>query len=61
VLLRIFCHTYGQKIVLLLGGYDKGAASSKRRQDREIELARQRLRAFKLQQGRRRAAARRRR
>jgi putative component of toxin-antitoxin plasmid stabilization module len=48
VLLRIFCHAYGQKIVLLLGGYDKGAASSKRRQDREIETARQRLRAFKL-------------
>ena len=61
VLLRIFCHAHGEKIVLLLGGYDKGAAPSKRRQDREIELARQRLRAFKLRQSRRRAAARRRR
>ncbi len=61
VLLRIFCHAHGQKIVLLLGGYDKGAAPSKRRQDREIEIARQRLRSFKLQQSLRRAAARRRR
>jgi len=61
VLLRIFCHAHGQKIVLLLGGYDKGAAPSKRRQDREIETARQRLRTFKLQQSHRRAAARRRR
>jgi putative component of toxin-antitoxin plasmid stabilization module len=61
VLLRIFCHAHGQKIVLLLGGYDKGAAPSKRRQDREIETARQRLRTFKLQKNRRRAAARRRR
>jgi len=61
VLLRIFCHAHGQKIVLLLGGYDKGAAPSKRRQDREIDIARQRLRSFKLKQSHRRAAARRRR
>jgi phage-related protein len=61
VLLRIFCHAYGERIVLLLGGYDKGAAPSKRRQDREIEVARRRLRAFKLRQSHRRTAARRRR
>ncbi len=61
VLLRIFCHAHGQKIVLLLGGYDKGAAPSKRRQDREIETARQRLRSFKLRKSRHRTAARRRR
>jgi putative component of toxin-antitoxin plasmid stabilization module len=61
VLLRIFCHAYGQKIVLLLGGYDKGTAPSKRRQDREIETARQRLRSFKLRKSRRRADPRRRR
>jgi hypothetical protein len=46
--------------VLLLGGYDKGAAPSYRRQEREIETARRRLRSFKLQQSRRRADARRR-
>jgi len=61
VLLRIFCHAHGKKIILLLGGYDKGAAPSKRRQDREIETARQRLRAFKLGQTGRRTPARRRR
>lgn len=61
VLLRIFCHAHGQKIVLLLGGYDKGATPSKRRQDREIETARQRLRSFKSRQSRHRAAVRRRR
>jgi hypothetical protein len=61
VLLRIFCHAYGQRIVLLLGGYDKGAASGKRRQDREIEIARKRLRAFDLRLKRRRAGEQRRR
>jgi hypothetical protein len=59
VLLRIFCHAYGQRIVLLLGGYDKGAAPSKKRQDREIEKARSRLRSFKLRLSRQRAGARR--
>jgi len=61
VLLRIFCHAYGQKIVLLLGGYDKSAAPSKRRQDREIETARLRLRSFKLRKRRRQSGPRRRR
>jgi hypothetical protein len=60
VLLRMFCHAYGQRVVLLLGGYDKGAAPSRRRQDQAIEIARKRLRSFKLQQSRRRAGARRR-
>ncbi|MGA2455894.1 MAG: hypothetical protein ABSG93_20520 [Solirubrobacteraceae bacterium] len=60
VLLRIFCHAHGQKIILLLGGYDKGVASSKRRQDREIEIARGRLRSFKLQKKRRQAGEQRR-
>jgi hypothetical protein len=61
VLLRIFCHAYGQRVVLLLGGYDKGAAPSRRRQDQAIETARKRLRSFKLQQSRRRASTRHRR
>ena len=60
VLLRIFCHAYGQRIVLLLGGYDKGAAPSKKRQDREIETARRRLRSFQLKQKHWRATQRRR-
>ncbi|MEK6272752.1 MAG: hypothetical protein AABM42_08915 [Actinomycetota bacterium] len=60
VLLRIFCHAYGQRIVLLLGGYDKGVAPSKKRQDREIETARKRLRSFQLRLKRKRAGERRR-
>lgn len=47
VLLRVFCTAYGQKIVLLLHGYDKGEDPSKRRQQREIEEARRRLAAFR--------------
>ncbi len=61
VLLRIFCHAYGQRIVLLLGGYDKGAAPGKKRQDQAIETARKHLRSFQLRDKRRRAGARRRR
>ena len=43
ILLRVFCHAYGNKVVLLLGGYDKGANPSARRQGDEIALARRRL------------------
>lgn len=50
ILLRVFFHAYGDKIVLLLHGYDKAADSSPRRQQREIAEARKRLRAFREQQ-----------
>jgi hypothetical protein len=43
ILLRVFCHAYGDRIVLLLGGYDKGADPSPRRQGKEIAIARDRL------------------
>src|SRR6266568_375962 len=43
ILLRVFCHAYGSRIVLLLGGYDKGADPSPRRQNEEIRIARRRL------------------
>jgi hypothetical protein len=46
VLLRVFCHAYGDRIVLLLGGYDKGADPSPKRQQREIANARKRLKDF---------------
>ena len=46
VLLRVFCHAYGDKIVLLLNGYDKGGDVSTKRQQREIALARKRLAEF---------------
>jgi hypothetical protein len=60
VLLRIFCHAYGDRIVLLLGGYDKGTAPGDRRQSREIVVARARLRSFQLRLQRQRAGERRR-
>jgi hypothetical protein len=47
ILLRVFCASHGEKIVLLLHGYDKGEDPSKRRQQREIEEARRRLAALK--------------
>ena len=43
ILLRIFCHAHGTKVILLLAGYDKGKEPSKKRQQAEIELARKRL------------------
>jgi len=39
VLLRVFCHAYGRKVVLLLNGYDKAGDPSDKRQQREITLA----------------------
>lgn len=47
ILLRVFCHAYGDRIVLLLGGYDKGADPSAKRQQKEIALARTRLADFR--------------
>jgi len=46
ILLRVFCHATGDRIVLLLGGYDKGRDPSRRRQQREIARARARLDEF---------------
>jgi hypothetical protein len=43
MLLRVFCHAYGDRVVLLLGGYDKGADPSPHRQGEEIGVARRRL------------------
>ena len=43
VLLRVFRHAMGDRVILLLGGYDKGGDPSPRRQAREIEVARRRL------------------
>jgi len=47
VLLRVFFHPYGAKLILLLGGYDKGRHPSKKKQDAEIARARKRLKEFK--------------
>lgn len=50
VLLRLFVHFCGQKVVLLLGGYDKGKAPSPKRQQAEIKEARKFLTQFKQRQ-----------
>lgn len=42
-LLRVFVHFHGQKVVLLLSGYDKGDDPKPRRQQREIAEARRLL------------------
>ncbi len=56
LLLRVFCHAYGDRIVLLLGGYDKGADPSPRRQGEEIALARGRLADWRRRGGRTRGS-----
>jgi hypothetical protein len=43
VLLRVFFAVYGARIVLLFGGYDKGADPSGKRQEKEIARARKLL------------------
>ena len=47
ILLRVFVHFYGERMILLLGGYDKGDDPTSRRQQREIARARRRLAQFK--------------
>lgn len=54
LLLRVFCHAYGDRVVLLLSGYDKGEDPGQRRQEMEIAEARRRLEAWRR---RRRAEA----
>jgi hypothetical protein len=50
ILLRVFCHAHGEKVVLLLAGYDKGKEPSAKRQNAEIKRAKQRLTRWKAQQ-----------
>ena len=59
VLLRVFCHAYGAKIVLLLSGYDKGDDPSEKRQQKEIKKARVLLAEWEERQKRQRKAKRR--
>lgn len=52
VALRVFCTFHGEKIVVLLGGYDTQRDPSKKRQTREIENARRALASWKERQKR---------
>jgi len=47
ILLRAFFHPYGDRLILLLAGYDKGRDTSPRREDREIVRARRYLADFR--------------
>ena len=47
LLLRVLCHAHGSRLILLVGGYDKGEQPSPRRQSGEIALARARLRDWR--------------
>jgi len=51
IVLRVFCHAHGEKVVLLLAGYDKGKEPSSKRQSAEIKRARQRLTRWKAREG----------
>jgi hypothetical protein len=50
ILLRVFCHAHGKKIVLLLAAYDKGKEPSSKRQNAEVKRATQRLTRWKASQ-----------
>ncbi len=50
ILLRVFRHAHGRKVVLLLAAYDKGRQPSVKRQNREIGRAKQRLAQWKADQ-----------
>jgi hypothetical protein len=47
LVLRVFCHAHGDRKILVLHGYDKSKSPSSRRQQREIEVARSRLSAWR--------------
>lgn len=47
ILLRAFFHPHGNRLILLLAGYDKGRDASRQREDREIARARKYLADFK--------------
>jgi len=50
ILLRVFCHAHGKKVVLLLAAYDKGREPSAKRQNTETKRAKQRLARWKADQ-----------
>ena len=51
ILLRIFVGFEREKVIVLLGAYDKSANDKQRFQQRQIEAAHQRLREWKRRQG----------
>ena len=58
ILLRVFVHFHGRRMILLLSGYDKQDDASGKRQEREIAAARKYLVAWQQQEARRKAQVR---
>jgi hypothetical protein len=52
IILRVFFHAHGKRLMLLLSGYDKSARPSARHQQREIERARGYLKEWQATQTR---------
>ena len=52
ILLRVFFHEYDGKVILLLGGYDKGEDPSPKTQNTQIKLARKRLKKWQAERNR---------
>jgi len=52
ILLRVFFHPFGDKILLLIGGYDKGKQPKKSYQDQQIRQARAELKKWEKRQSR---------
>ena len=50
ILLRVFVHFHGSRVILLVAGYDKGKDPSDRRQQREIAQARKYLTDWRRRQ-----------
>lgn len=50
IFLRVFFHPHGEKRALVLHGYSKGDNSSKRHQQKQIDLAEKRLARWKVRQ-----------
>lgn len=50
LLFRVFCHAYGDKMILLLGAYDKGSDPSEKQQHAQIKIARGRLKEWQGRQ-----------
>ena len=53
ILLRVFVAFPGQSLVLILHGYDKGSDDSRSRQQKEIAIARARLKQWNMQSAKR--------
>jgi putative component of toxin-antitoxin plasmid stabilization module len=50
ILIRLFIHFHGSKIILLLNGYDKARDDKHKKQQMEIKLARVRLQRWRADQ-----------